>query len=249
MSKQNGISIKQEAQWSGVTVRTLHYYDQIGLLKPQVVGENGYRYYSQENLQTLQQILFFRELQFPLKEIIKIIHQPDFDRKKAMQEHRKLLILQKERLERLIQLTEEAWKGEMEMNFQPFDERKLEEYKKEAKERWGKTKAWQQSQEKEQKRGEEEGKEMQQQMEEIFERAAQLRKTDPAALPAQQLVEAWKAHITQYHYECTNEILAGLAQMYRYDERFMANLDRYGKGTACFLAEAIDCCWKEKSGC
>ena len=84
----------------------------------------------------------------------------------------------------------------MEMNFQPFDERKLEEYKKEAKERWGKTKAWQQSQEKEQKRGEEEGKEMQQQMEEIFERAAQLRKTDPAALPAQQLVEAWKAHIT-----------------------------------------------------
>jgi len=157
MSKQNGISIKQAAQWSGVTVRTLHYYDQIGLLKPQVVGENGYRYYSQENLQTLQQ--------------------------------------------------------------------------------------------KEQKRGEEEGKEMQQQMEEIFERAAQLRKTDPAALPAQQLVEAWKAHITQYHYECTNEILAGLAQMYRYDERFMANLDRYGKGTACFLAEAIDCYWKEKSGC
>ena len=138
-----------------------------------MVGENGYRYYSQENLQTLQQILFFRELQFPLKEIIKIIHQPDFDRKKAMQEHRKLLILQKERLERLIQLTEEAWKGEMEMNFQPFDERKLEEYKKEAKERWGKTKAWQQSQEKEQKRGEEEGKEMQQRMEEIFERAAE----------------------------------------------------------------------------
>lgn len=166
-----------------------------------------------------------------------------------MQEHKKLLILQRERLERLIQLTEEAWKGEMEMNFQPFDERKLEEYKKEAKERWGKTKAWQQSQEKEQKRGEEEGKEMQQRMEEIFERAAQLRKTDPAALPAQQLVEAWKAHITQYHYECTNEILAGLAQMYRYDERFMANLDRYGKGTACFLAEAIDCYWKEKSGC
>lgn len=193
MSKQNGISIKQAAQWSGVTVRTLHYYDQIGLLKPQEVGGNGYRYYSQENLQTLQQILFFRELRFPLKEIIKIIHQPDFDRKKAMQEHRKLLILQKERLERLIQLTEEAWKGEMEMNFQPFDERKLEEYKKEAKERWGKTKTWQQSREKEQKRGEEEGKEMQQRMEEIFERAAQLRKTDPAALPAQQLVEAWKA--------------------------------------------------------
>lgn len=71
MSKQNGISIKQAAQWSGVTVRTLHYYDQIGLLKPQEVGGNGYRYYSQENLQTLQQILFFRELQFPLKESSK----------------------------------------------------------------------------------------------------------------------------------------------------------------------------------
>ena len=139
------MTVKEVSRLTGVSVRTLQYYDQIGLLKPQEVGGNGYRYYSQENLQTLQQILFFRELQFPLKEIIKIIHQPDFDRKKAMQEHKKLLILQKERLERLIQLTEEAWKGEMEMNFQPFDERKLEEYKKEAKERWGKTKAWQQS--------------------------------------------------------------------------------------------------------
>lgn len=244
-----GIPIKQAAQWSGVTVRTLHYYDQIGLLKPQLVGENGYRYYSKENLQTLQQILFFRELQFPLKEIIKIIHQPDFDRQAAMLEHRKLLILQKERLERLIQLTEEGWKGETQMNFQPFDERKMEEYKKEAKERWGKTTAWQQSQKREKERGKEEADRMQQQMEEIFARAAQLRETDPASLPAQQLVVEWKAHITQYHYDCTNEILAGLAQIYRYDERFAENLDRYGKGTACFLADAIELYCKGKSDC
>ena len=114
-------TVKEISKITGVSVRALHYYDEIGLLKPTVKSEAGYRFYDDEALETLQRILFFRELQFPLKEIIKIIHQPDFDRKKAMQEHRKLLILQKERLERLIQLTEEAWKGEMEMNFQPFE--------------------------------------------------------------------------------------------------------------------------------
>lgn len=98
MDRSQYFTVGQAANLSGVSVRTLHYYDQIGLLKPQQIGENGYRYYTQEDLQTLQQILFFRELEFPLKEIVRILHQPDFDRQRALQEHRKLLLMRKKRL-------------------------------------------------------------------------------------------------------------------------------------------------------
>ena len=90
---QKVMSISQAANLSGVSVRTLQYYDQIGLLKPAAVSESGYRIYTQANLQKLQQILFFRELKFPLKDIIKILNQPDFDYQKALMEQRKLLIL------------------------------------------------------------------------------------------------------------------------------------------------------------
>lgn len=137
---QKVMSISQAANLSGVSVRTLQYYDQIGLLKPAAVSESGYRLYTQANLQKLQQILFFRELKFPLKDIIKILNQPDFDYQKALMEQRKLLILQKERLERLIQLTEQGWneKGELNMNFSAFDKSTIEQYQKEAKERFGK---------------------------------------------------------------------------------------------------------------
>lgn len=139
MNQPHYLTVGQAAALSGVSVRTLRYYDQIGLLKPQQVGENGYRYYTQENLQTLQQILFFRELEFPLKEIACILRQPDFDRQRALQEHRKLLLLRKKRLEQLIALTEQGWKGELQMNFKPFDEKELLQYQQEAKERWGNT--------------------------------------------------------------------------------------------------------------
>lgn len=139
MNQPHYLTVGQAAALSGVSVRTLRYYDQIGLLKPQQIGENGYRYYTQENLQTLQQILFFRELEFPLKEIARILRQPDFDRQRALQEHRKLLLLRKKRLEQLIALTEQGWKGELQMNFKPFDEKELLQYQQEAKERWGDT--------------------------------------------------------------------------------------------------------------
>ena len=209
---QKVMSISQAANLSGVSVRTLQYYDQIGLLKPAAVSESGYRLYTQANLQKLQQILFFRELKFPLKDIIKILNQPDFDYQKALMEQRKLLILQKERLERLIQLTEQGWneKGELNMNFSAFDKSTIEQYQKEAKERFGKTDAWKESQEKTKGRSKEEWNLVLGEMQELLKRISALVGTDPAGEEAQQLVEEWRQHITKNYYTCTPEILQGL---------------------------------------
>lgn len=239
---QKVMSISQAANLSGVSVRTLQYYDQIGLLKPAAVSESGYRLYTQANLQKLQQILFFRELKFPLKDIIKILNQPDFDYQKALMEQRKLLILQKERLERLIQLTEQGWneKGELNMNFSAFDKSTIEQYQKEAKERFGKTDAWKESQEKTKGRSKEEWNLVLGEMQELLKQISALVGTDPAGEEAQQLVEEWRQHITKNYYTCTPEILQGLGQMYCADERLLANIDRYQVGTAQFFAKAIE---------
>lgn len=240
MNQPHYLTVGQAAALSGVSVRTLRYYDQIGLLKPQQVGENGYRYYTQENLQTLQQILFFRELEFPLKEIARILRQPDFDRQRALQEHRKLLLMRKKRLEQLIALTEQGWKGELQMNFKPFDEKELLQYQQEAKERWGNTGAWQQSQQKAKGRSKEDWNQVKEEADAIFQEMALLVGTDPAGKEAQRMVARWQDYITRNHYDCTREILAGLGEMYRADERFAQNLNRYADGLAEFFAQAIE---------
>lgn len=157
-------------------------------------------------------------------------------------EQRKLLILQKERLERLIQLTEQGWneKGELNMNFSAFDKSTIEQYQKEAKERFGKTDAWKESQEKTKGRSKEEWNLVLGEMQEMLKQISALVGTDPAGEEAQQLVEEWRQHITKNYYACTPEILQGLGQMYCADERFLANIDRYQVGTAQFFAKAIE---------
>ena len=118
-------TISQVAKLTGVSIRTLQYYDEIGLLKPSELTPAGYRLYDEHALQTLQQILFFRELDFPLKDIIKIMQNPDFDRISAFKKQKELLLLKRNRTDRLIQLLERLEKGEECMSFKEFD---LSEY-------------------------------------------------------------------------------------------------------------------------
>lgn len=118
-------TISQVAKLTGVSIRTLQYYDEIGLLKPSELTPAGYRLYDEHALQNLQQILFFRELDFPLKDIIKIIQNPDFDRIAAFKKQKELLLLKRNRIDRLIQLLERLEKGEKCMSFKEFD---LSEY-------------------------------------------------------------------------------------------------------------------------
>ena len=115
------MKISEVAKLTGVTVRTLHYYDEIGLLKPDGVTEAGYRVYSDADLELLQQILFFRELDFPLEDIRRIMQNPAYDREDALRKQKELLLQKRGRLDRLIALVDSTLKGERDMSFRQFD--------------------------------------------------------------------------------------------------------------------------------
>ena len=227
------LSIGEAAQRLGVSVRTLRHYDEIGLVKPTETGENGYRYYDREALALLQQVLFYRELGLPLKEIKALLQAPETTRRQALLAHRRLLELKKQQLEGLLQLVDDTLGGKpmTKPNITQADiDAAKEQYAQEAKARWGHTDAWKQSQGKTPDAAS---------MEDIFRGFAALRDTDPGSPEAQAQVKVWQDFITDNMYTCTKEILAGLGQMYVCDERFTANLDKYGEGTARFMSEAI----------
>ena len=121
------MTVKEIAEITGISARTLHYYDEIGLLKPTAKSEAGYRLYDDKALETLQQILFFREFDIPLKEIKSIITSPDYDRNQILQMQRKMLVAKKERMERLIASLDDILKGENKMDFSVFNEKEIEE--------------------------------------------------------------------------------------------------------------------------
>ena len=237
-------TVKEVSRLSGVSVRTLHYYDEIGLLSPTKTTQAGYRLYDDAALSRLRQILFFRELDFPLKEIGEILSDPSFDETKALKNHRALLCLKQQRLERLIDLVDRILKGENIQDMKPFDQSEIqaakEKYAAEAKERWGSTPAFAQSQKKAQGYTDAQWQSIQQEMDEIFSGFHRHMQQSPDAPEVQALVGRWQDHLSRYYYDCTPEILAGLGQMYTEDERFLQNIDsRYGAGTAAFLSAAI----------
>ena len=234
------MQIKEFAEFTGVSVRTLHYYDEIGLLVPAYVDRHtGYRYYDEDSLLRMQQILFYRELDFSLKSIGEILSSPNYDKNKALKEQKHLLMLKKERLEKLIFAIDGAVKGENVMK--AFDNSEFEKHKAEAKEKWGKTDAYREHEEKTQNYGKQKWNDLAEGMDRIMaEFAASMRKGEtPASAEAQNLVKKLQSHITENYYRCTKEILAGLGQMYVADERFKNNIDRHGEGTAAFICEAI----------
>ena len=225
--------IKEFAAFTGVSVRTLHYYDEIGLLVPACVDRStGYRYYDGNSLLRMQEILFYRELDFSLKSIGEILSSPDYDRKKALKEQKHLLMLKKERLEGLISAIDGAMKGENVMS--AFDNSKFESYKAEVKAKWGKTEAYR---EYEQRGSRDTGDGLMA----VFAELGKVRQLDPAASEVQELVKNLQDFITANYYTCTKQILQGLGQMYAADPRFKENIDRAGgAGTADFAARAIE---------
>lgn len=131
-------TIKEMSILSGLSVRTLHYYDEIGLLSPSFVGENGYRFYDDEVLPRLQEILLYRELEFPLKQIKELVEMASYDRENALVDQIQLLELKKLRLEKIISHAKSLTKGgEVMSNFTAYDESELQAFQAEAKERWG----------------------------------------------------------------------------------------------------------------
>ena len=234
------MQIKEFADFTGVSVRTLHYYDEIGLLRPAFVDRaTGYRFYDENSLLRMQEILFYRELDFSLKSIGEILSSPNYDKSKALTEQKHLLTLKKERLERLISAIDGAVKGENVMK--AFDNSEFEKHKAEAREKWGKTDAYKEHAERTKNYSKQKWNDLAEGMDHIMaEFALCMRKGEsPDSTEAQSLVKMLQNHITENYYVCTNEILAGLGQMYVADERFRNNIDKHADGTAAFICDAI----------
>ena len=237
------LQIKEFAELTGVSVRTLHYYDEIGLLKPSYVDEqNGYRFYNENSLERMQEILFYRELDFSLKSISEILASPNYDKQKALAEQKRLLTLKKDRLERLIAALEQAEKGEITMS--AFDNSEYEtarqQYEDEAKQRWGNTDAYKENEQKTASYSADKRKDVNDGLNAVLAEFASAKSyAIPESGAAQSLVKKLQQYITDNFYTCTPEILKGLGQMYAADERFKANIDKNGEGTAEFISEAI----------
>ncbi|BBF44904.1 transcriptional regulator, MerR family [Lachnospiraceae bacterium KM106-2] len=245
------LKINEVAKLSGVTVRTLHYYDQIDLLKPSKITEAGYRLYEEDSLEKLQQILFFRELDFSLQEIKEIIKNPAYDEQEAMRKQKELLIQKRERLNGLIDLIDSAIKGDKNMGLKAFDRSQIEETKKkyaaEVKERWGQSDAYRESEEKTSSYDDKQWEFVHGEGAKLLKEFGDKRELLPESEEAQNLVRRWQEYITKSFYHCTDEILAGLGLMYVGDERFTKNIDQNGEGTAAFMSKAIEIyCSKQK---
>ncbi|WNF21137.1 MerR family transcriptional regulator [Mesobacillus jeotgali] len=241
--------VKEVAEFTGVSIRTLHHYDRIGLLTPEAVSTAGYRLYSEENLERLQQILVFKEMDLSLHEIKEIIDRPEFNRKENLIKHKKLLIAKKKRLEEMIITVERTihsieggyHMAEKDM-FQGFDMKEIKEHQKkyseEAKERYGKE-AVEKVEKKTAGYTADDWGNIQSKTDEIYRRLIAGMDQGPEAPEVQQAVADWRQFITDHYYECTLEIYRGLGNLYVDDPRFTKNIDKYQLGLAAFFKEAI----------
>jgi DNA-binding transcriptional MerR regulator len=237
-------TIKQLANLAGISVRTLHYYDEIGLLKPASVGRNGYRYYGDKEIIYLQQILFYRELDMSLADIKAILESPDFDVMKALHSHKVELSQQVDRLNRLIVTVENTinhLKGTKEMSkrqlFTAFTEEEEKKYAAEAERIYdpeivkASQKKWKSYSQEEKQRIADEGNA-------AYEALVAAIPSGAESAQAQEGVELWRKHM-DYFWTPKLDQLLGLAEMYNTDERFKANFDKIDARLAAFMLEAV----------
>lgn len=235
-------TVNEVSKLAGVSIRTLQYYDKIGLLKPTEYTESGYRLYDDTALELLQQILLFRELEFPLKEIKEIISRPGFNKTMALEQQITLLTMKKEHLESLIDFAREIQlKGVKRMDFTVFDTKKIDEYARRAKEQWGQTEEYKEFEQKAQGRNREEEHELMKNFMDIFVEFGKMKDGDPGAMNVQDQVRKLQNYITENFYKCSKDILRSLGQMYAAGGEFTENIDKAGgEGTAQFTAKALE---------
>ena len=241
------LTVGEVAKLANVTVRTLHHYDEIGLV---VAGrsDNGYRFYRAPQIDRLQEVLFFRELGFSLEDITRIVGEPTYSREGALLRQRKLLEAKTERLLAMLDAVGQAIKTDTAGETMNYEE-KLEvfgdfdptEYEDEAKERWGDTDAYKQSVKRTSRYTKEDWLRNKAEVSEIYAAFVALMNdaVSPASDQAAEVVERHRAHISEWYYDCSKEIHAGLGEMYVADPRFTKNIDKHGEGLAAYMSEAI----------
>ena len=235
--------VKELSDLAEVSVRTLHHYDKLGILKARRDPENGYRYYGDEEVRQLQSILFYRELGFELKEIGDFMKRGIDDG--LLAKHRKILVEKMRRLERIIGLIDDMEKGEIIMTGKAFDafsmeeiKRHQEKYRDEVNAKYD-PKVVEESRRKTGKYSKEDWKRVMEEGAEIFEDLAKLLDRDPEDPEVQNLIARYQQYISDSFYTCTNEIFKGLGELYVSDERFTQNIDKHGEGLALFLSRGI----------
>lgn len=235
-------TVKEVSRLTGVSVRTLHHYDAIGLLKPTCLTEAGYRLYDDTALQRMQSILLFRKLQFPLKEIQQILDSPGFDQTEALQQQIKLLELQRNHLNDLIAHARAIQNaGGNIMDFTPFDTAEMDAYAAQAKQKWGATDAYREFEKKTEGQTKQQLRNTGDALMDIFAQFGAIRHLAPGSEEAQALTAQLQNFITGHYYTCTRQILRGLGQMYIAGDSMTQNIDRAGgQGTAAFVHQAIE---------
>lgn len=241
-------TVGELSKHTGVTIRTLHHYDELGLVQPSSRSAAGYRLYDDADVLRLQQVLFYRELGFPLDEIAAVLDEPGFDRASALREQRQQLLARRTQVDGMIAALDAALASLEEGKTMSSDEIKTlfdgfdhEAYEAEAEQRWGHTDEYKESARRVKGYGKAEWTQLKAESDANYRAfvAAMQAGTPPAAPAVQALVEAHRAHIAKWFYPCSRAIHRGLGEMYVANPRFTANIDRYAAGLAAYLRDAI----------
>lgn len=245
-------TVKQLAKIAGVSVRTLHYYDEIGLLKPSFIKENGYRAYEEKELMKLEQILFFKELEFSLEDIVRIMTASDFDTLVALADQRKFIELKKARINSLLSTIDKTINtlkggGKIMNNTIATTQDQIEEYKKEAKKRWGNTDAYKQSVERTKHWTKEDYKRLTEDAKRFTQELADTMDKGFDSPEFQALIAKHYESIGTF-YDCSLEMYRALAQGYVSDPRFKEYYDKFRPDLAEVMQKAINyyCDQKQK---
>jgi DNA-binding transcriptional MerR regulator len=241
-------TIGEVARLSGVTIRTLHHYDEIGLLEPSDRTEAGYRVYDEDDLRRLQQILFYRELGFRLEEIARVMGADGFDRRRALEEQREMIRRRVGRLEKMIDAIDDAIVSEEtgiamtdDEMFEVFGDFDPAEYEDEVKERWGDTDAYRESARRTKRYTKDDWAKIKAEGAPIVTGLADaFRAGTPADDPTVlDLADAHRLQIDRWFYPCSREMHAALGEMYVADPRFTAYWDQFEAGLATYVRDAF----------
>ena len=234
-------TVNEVSRMTGCSIRTLHHYDAIGLLKPTQITDAGYRLYDEDAIEKLFLILLFKEIGFPLKEIQNVLSAPDFDRNQVLEHQidllqQKVMYLQNRiQLARGIQLI-----GIKHMNFKEFDMKKIDNYAAQAKALYGKTDAYKEYEQKSEGRSKDQENALGDQLMDLFVQLGTMKDMDPGCAEVQAWVKALQTFLSTHYYNCVNPILLSLAESYAGGGSMNENIDKAGgSGTGAFAREAI----------
>jgi DNA-binding transcriptional MerR regulator len=241
------LKVSDVARLAGVSIRTLHHYDEIGLVRPSARSPAGYRLYAQSDLERLQQVLFFRELDFPLDEVKRIVADPDFDVGAALQMQRRLLTERAIRIKALIAAVDAAIDSNQkgiamtnEERFEVFGDFDPSKYEDEAKERWGASDTYRESAKRTKRYTRGDWVKIKGEADAIIEELAKLlARATPASSPeAMDLAERHRQHIERWFYPCSPPMHRALGEMYVSDPRFSETFERHAQGLAAYARDA-----------